>query len=236
MPEQTPILNPIVDDQAKLFAARVVDLLRDGEAPIVLEYAYGGDNCHNVDRVTRLPGTINIPDEKKRARGQTEALAEVVEFDPDRVYPIAKFNKFRAVEEAGGSPADAGPARKGASLSGAPGGGGGTESRAPAAEPIRDLEELDKWCPARKLGLLDHIKVIASQGHHPDKPKGKDNSRSVWLCDFCRNAIRCKIPDAVILGIIRDAADDESVELPRLMNSKRSGERSSRLQIQRLTK
>jgi excisionase family DNA binding protein len=38
MPEQTPILNPIVDDQAKLFAARVVDLLRDGEAPIVPEY------------------------------------------------------------------------------------------------------------------------------------------------------------------------------------------------------
>jgi hypothetical protein len=38
----------------------------------------GGDNCHNIDRILRLPGTINVPNAKKRRAGRTEALAYVV--------------------------------------------------------------------------------------------------------------------------------------------------------------
>jgi len=36
------------------------------------------DSTHNVDRVLRLPGTVNWPDERKRRRGRTPVLAEVV--------------------------------------------------------------------------------------------------------------------------------------------------------------
>jgi len=36
---------------------------------------FGGDNCHNLDRVMRLPGTINIPNEAKRKRGCVPVLS-----------------------------------------------------------------------------------------------------------------------------------------------------------------
>lgn len=39
----------------------------------------GGDNCHNVDRLLRLPGTINLPNAKKRAAGRVPVVARVVE-------------------------------------------------------------------------------------------------------------------------------------------------------------
>lgn len=44
----------------------------------------GGDNCHNIDRLMRLPGTLNYPNEKKRASGRAVALAKVI-YDADGV-------------------------------------------------------------------------------------------------------------------------------------------------------
>ena len=35
------------------------------------------DNMSNLDRVMRLPGTINFPKAEKRAKGQVEALAHI---------------------------------------------------------------------------------------------------------------------------------------------------------------
>ena len=57
-----------------------------------LELLLGGDKCHNVDRIMRLPGTVNRPDAKKRAKGRTEALARVEWFD-DSVHDIEQFEK-----------------------------------------------------------------------------------------------------------------------------------------------
>jgi hypothetical protein len=42
----------------------------------------GGDNCHNIDRLMRLPGTLNYPNSKKRASGRTVSLAKVI-YDAD---------------------------------------------------------------------------------------------------------------------------------------------------------
>jgi len=60
-----------------------------------LEMAFGADSCHNVDRIMRLPGTINWPDAKKAKKGRVPALARVVSYHADRVYPIDQFQKAR---------------------------------------------------------------------------------------------------------------------------------------------
>src|SRR5690606_13745160 len=45
-----------------------------------LEYQFRADACHNVDRLMRLPGTVNIPNTKKRAKGRQLALANLVDW------------------------------------------------------------------------------------------------------------------------------------------------------------
>ena len=36
------------------------------------------DGCHNIDRIARLPGSVNYPDQKKLAKGRRESEAKVV--------------------------------------------------------------------------------------------------------------------------------------------------------------
>jgi hypothetical protein len=49
----------------------------------------GGDHCHNIDRIMRLPGTINFPNQKKRDAGRAEVPAVLEVFDDTRVYGFA---------------------------------------------------------------------------------------------------------------------------------------------------
>jgi hypothetical protein len=56
-----------------------------------LETDLGGDHCHNVDRIMRLPGTINLPNAVKRAKGRRQYLAAVVEADWQCRYAIEQF-------------------------------------------------------------------------------------------------------------------------------------------------
>jgi len=55
-----------------------------------LERELSGDHCHNVDRICRLPGTVNIPDGAKARRGRVPALAEVVWLE-DHDYSLGEF-------------------------------------------------------------------------------------------------------------------------------------------------
>ena len=58
---------------------------------MAIAQALGGDKCHNVDRLLRLPGTINMPNAKKRAAGRVPTLARIVEMDWNRVYSLDEF-------------------------------------------------------------------------------------------------------------------------------------------------
>lgn len=50
-----------------------------------LAAALGGDAVQNIDRVLRLPGTMNIPNEAKRAKGRVERQARLVKHTGARV-------------------------------------------------------------------------------------------------------------------------------------------------------
>lgn len=149
-----------------------------------LELIFGGDNCHNIDRIMRLPGTINVPDERKRKKGRTPQLAVLHSFT-DATYPLGKFTPAPAVQT---------PDVKGFT-------GGQTAPKVEVSgniERLDDINELDKW------NVPDRVKVVCVQGKHPDEPKEGDNSRSMWVFDCCCQLVRCGVPDQVIFSILMD--------------------------------
>lgn len=55
-----------------------------------LETLFQADHCHNVDRLMRLPGTVNLPNSQKRKKGRVPAPAYVVS-KIDVTYPLSDF-------------------------------------------------------------------------------------------------------------------------------------------------
>jgi hypothetical protein len=148
-----------------------------------LEVLFGGDNCHNIDRIMRLPGTINVPDERKRKKGRQPELAKLIQWN-DTSHSLNKFVAAPAVQSPDLSGLSSGPSAK-VQVSG-------------NIERLSDINELDKW------GVPDRVKVILVQGRHPDEPKQGDNSRSMWVFDACCNLIRAGVPNDVIFSILTD--------------------------------
>jgi hypothetical protein len=149
-----------------------------------VELLLGADACHNVDRIMRLPGTVNWPSDKKKAKGQKPALAIVLGQHDDHVYPASVFTKAAQREDD------------------LPDAGGGTAAtRVKVSGNVRrvSLDEL----PAE---LNDRIKVIIQQGRDDDQPlTGKDQSRSAWLLHAVGAMVRTKkIDDDTIYAIITD--------------------------------
>lgn len=148
-----------------------------------LEVLFGADNCHNIDRIMRLPGSVNLPDLKKQKKGRTAELAKVVHFG-EELYDVGSFRQAPAVQL---------PEEKGF------GGGAASQVRVSGnVERLADVNELDQW------NVPDRVKVVIVQGHHPDEPKQGDNSRSSWLFDVACNLVRCEVPDQVIFSVLTD--------------------------------
>ncbi len=147
-----------------------------------LELLFGGDNCHNVDRIMRLPGSINRPDEKKRKKGRTEALAEVVRFEDSCVYALDQFSKAPETQVKGDAGSLAGQGRL-VQISG----------NIPKLNDVDDLPEaVPDWC-----------KVLIVQGHDPDHPT-KYPSRSESLFAVCCELVRAECDDDTIFAVITD--------------------------------
>jgi len=145
-----------------------------------LELAFGADNCHNVDRIMRLPGTINRPDKRKLEKGRVPTLATLIEYHDDRVYPITKFAQATPVQtETKGF----GSANTKVKVSG-------------NVKRIDDINELgDK--------ISDLAKVVIVQGTDPDKPE-RFPSRSEALFFVCCELVRGKLSNDEIYAIISD--------------------------------
>ncbi len=74
---------------------------------IAIGVAMGADACHNIDRIMRLPGTVNVPGEKKRAKGRTPRLARVVAEDWSLRHRARRLPRSRRGARRGGDPAKA---------------------------------------------------------------------------------------------------------------------------------
>lgn len=64
------------------------DLVRVEAINLAVANALGGDNCHNIDRIMRLPGTVNIPNAKKQANGRRPTLARLIKADWSLTYSL----------------------------------------------------------------------------------------------------------------------------------------------------
>lgn len=144
-----------------------------------LEILLEGDSCHNIDRIMRLPDTLNIPNAKKMERGRVPAQAEVLWFR-DTVYTLDQFTPATAVQIDGVNHSEA------------------------LAPPSSNIERLDSVDGLDKWKVPDRVKVIIVQGHHPDEIKPGDNSRSAWLFDAICQLVRCEVPTEIIYSVITD--------------------------------
>jgi len=74
-----------------------------------LKHVYDGDGVQNIDRIMRLPGTINIPDAKKHGAGRVRRAAKML-FANDRRYSLEDFETGIAqIGPSGGVGQDADP-------------------------------------------------------------------------------------------------------------------------------
>ncbi len=149
-----------------------------------LEHVFGADNCHNVDRMLRLPGTINNPDAKKRAKGRTAAPATVVRLNPERVYDLKSFRQVPAQGNAAHS-------------------AGRLPRVIPASAPSGSVQRLDSVDDLDKWKVPDWLKVLIVQGKDPDEPH-KYPSRSEALFAASCWLVRLNVPDEVIYSVLTD--------------------------------
>lgn len=54
---------------------------------------FAGDSSHNIDRLLRLPGTVNYPNSKKRKLGRLPILSSLQSWDKERLVPLNKLER-----------------------------------------------------------------------------------------------------------------------------------------------
>lgn len=65
-----------------------------------------GDGVGNIDRIMRLPGTVNLPDAKKRAKGRTERRSVVLDARDDTTTLDALRAAYKPIERDDGEDSD----------------------------------------------------------------------------------------------------------------------------------
>jgi hypothetical protein len=135
------------------------DVARLEAVNLDLREALAGDATHDVSRILRLPGTLNLPDKKKREAGRVPVMAEVIFFDPQRRY------RLEALAQA---------AREARNSSGAPHAGKfeprGGEGECP--DPARGEREHDSGAGAElESEVGPELAAIIRLGRDPEDPQ-----------------------------------------------------------------
>lgn len=149
-----------------------------------LEILLEGDHCFNIDRVLRLPGTINIPDEKKIKRGRVPTLSSLVQWVSEPL-PLAIFTKAPIkIQQA-------------VTLGGEQLPGGGEKVHISGNIAPVYVEDL----ASKNIAIKDDIKVLIVQGYDPDNlERYKSRSEALWAVTCA--LVRADASDEVIAGVL----------------------------------
>lgn len=151
---------------------------------IQLEKVFQADHCHNVDRIMRLPGTINMPTLKKRKKGRWPALAVLIEWN-NVSYPIEQFTPAPRVQMS-----EQGLA-----------GGGRPKVKITGNVPDIGTDELKEWAQEHNKAISDHTLALIATGQDPLDPT-KYASRSEALFRVCCDLVRADVPPEMIFAVI----------------------------------
>lgn len=139
---------------------------------IVLE----GDATFNVDRLMRVAGTPNIPDDKKRKKGRTERLAEIVEIG-EVTYPLHDFTAAPEVQ--------------------ATNSGSGVKVQISGNLPrLKDLDELPE-------AVTPRTRMLIVQGDDPDDATRYGSKSEVMWAVTCE-LVRAGCEDDMIAAVLLD--------------------------------
>lgn len=73
---------------------------------LAIQKAFDADSCFNIDRIMRLPGTINNPNKKKQAKGRVPVPACIVpELTNWAVHPLSAFTAAPQMQQSGSTSA-----------------------------------------------------------------------------------------------------------------------------------
>jgi hypothetical protein len=148
-----------------------------------LEILLGGDNCYNVDRIMRLPETMNWPNEKKKAKGREPALARLIHFNEEMVYELNEFTAAQPVQTGHMTGALNNNAVVIPQISG----------------NVRRLSSMDDLPDTVK----PWVKVLIVQGKDPDDPQRFASRSEALFCVVCE-LIRAGVDVETIFAIITD--------------------------------
>lgn len=157
------------------------DLVRVEAINMALAKALGGDNCHNIDRIMRLPGTVNVPNAKKQANGRTPMLARVVKADWSLAYSLDDFPQ-----------------------------GDGPEPAGPKGAVAQDQPIVPIGMEALSLAVLPVTRTLIELGDDPERPRDKPgahfHSRSEAVFRAACDLARAGCPVHVIAGVLINPA------------------------------
>ncbi len=164
----------------------LLDIARGESANKRIARMLGGDNCGNADRLMRLPGTLNVPNTKKKAKGRKLALAYLVrdETDYSRRYSIEEVENALGEDPSPSTPS-------------------GADRALTAPPPLQTVETLD-------VSISDQTAALIRDGDNPDAGY-KSRSEVVFrvACDLARAGAS----DDIIAGILLNPVNSISVSV-----------------------
>lgn len=147
-----------------------------------IQVAFGADSCFNVDRIMRLPGTVNQPNKKKVAKGRVPTPARILpELTTWARHDLRDFTQAPPVQQAG---AGSGSARRG---------------RVTVPGNLQRFASTDDL----PVKLPDYTVMLIVNGADTENPT-KYPSRSEVLWRVCCDMVRAGADDETIASVILD--------------------------------